>query len=200
MHGLFNRALQCFLRDTYGDRVWQSVRKLSALKIEEFEPMLVYDDVLTWRVLASASRLLDKPQEILLEDLGTYLVSHPTMGRVRRLLRFGGDSYVDFLHSLDDLRDRVLLAMPELEFPVLCLTQDGDGHYALCCEQLPYRLYHVALGMLRAMADDYGALVYLECSAPAPGVARSNDCAITIRLLSAQFTAGRSFDLSALQS
>lgn len=200
MHGLFNRALQCFLRDTYGDAFWQSVRSLSALPIEDFEPMLTYDDVLTWRVLASAARLLEKPQEMLLEDLGTYLVSHPTMTRLRRLLRFGGDSYVDFLHSLDDLRDRALLAMPDLAFPVLEMTEIGEGHYALCCKDVPYRLNHVALGMLRAMADDYGALVYLECSVPPEPLNRSPRSTISIKLLSAQFAAGRSFDLSARPS
>ena len=100
MHGLINRSIQSFLRDTYGEDVWQRVVRLAGLDFESFQAMLFYDDKLTHATLAAASGLLQRPAEALLEDVGTYLVSHPNLESLRRLMRFGGVTFEDFLHSL----------------------------------------------------------------------------------------------------
>ena len=72
--------------------------------------MLSYDDQLTYDVIDALCVELDRPRLDLLEDLGTFLVSHPRMERLRRLMRFSGETYLEFLLSLDDLPDRVRLA------------------------------------------------------------------------------------------
>ncbi|HSF65719.1 MAG TPA: heme NO-binding domain-containing protein, partial [Paracoccaceae bacterium] len=77
MHGLINRSIQSFLRDTYGDALWSGVARGAALGFDSFEPMLTYDASLTDAVVDAAARLLDRPRDSVLEDLGTYLVSHP---------------------------------------------------------------------------------------------------------------------------
>ena len=59
------------------------------------------------------SRLLGRPVAGMMEDLGTYLIMNPSFPAVRRLLRFSGVTFLDFLHSLDDLPDRVRLAVPD---------------------------------------------------------------------------------------
>ncbi len=64
---------------------------------------------------------------MLLEDLGTYLVSHPNVQGLRRLLRFGGAGFIDFLHSLDELHDRARLAVPDLDLPQLELRDHGSA-------------------------------------------------------------------------
>lgn len=92
------------------------------------------------------------------------------MGALRRLLRLGGDSFVDFLYSLDDLRDRARLAVSDLELPELELHDQAAGRFSLLClTGAPYRhdtamrdFGHVMIGVVRAMADYYGALVVLD--------------------------------------
>ena len=50
MHGLMNRSIQCFLRDTYGAGCWRSVAQDIGIGADGFEAMLLYDDALTdWR-------------------------------------------------------------------------------------------------------------------------------------------------------
>ena len=44
MHGLINRAIQCFLRDTYGADLWAQVAEASEIGVEGFEAMLDYPD------------------------------------------------------------------------------------------------------------------------------------------------------------
>ncbi len=193
MHGLFNRAIQTFLRDTYGVAAWDAIAARAGIAADGFETMLLYDDAATEAVLAAASRHLSRAREELLEDLGNYLVSHPGLVRLRRLLRFGGVSYADFLHSLDELPARARLAVRDLDLPELELTEAGEGRFTLVSRGAFPGCGHVAVGVLRAMADDYGALVLLEHE----GVDAGGEERIAIQLLDSRFAAARPFALVA---
>lgn len=192
MHGLINRAVQCFLRDMYGPDLWLRVVRDAGLPFDSFEPMLRYDTSLTDGVISSAARILNRPREALLEDLGHYLVSHHNLEALRRLLRFGGVSFGDFLNSLEDLPGRGRLAVPDLNLPDLVLQDRGDQIYALSCRFALPGVGHVMLGLLRAMADDYGALVLLDHDGMVAGVE-----VISIHLADSSHTPGRRFDLAA---
>lgn len=189
MHGLMNRAIQGFLRNTYGDPVWSGVARAADLPPEGFEAMLSYDDALTDAMLRAAATALGRSRETILEDVGTWLVSSSAGQPLRRLLRFGGVSFTDFLHSLEDLPGRGRLALPTLGLPTLDLDEPQPGLYALTCHGMP-GFGHVLVGVLRAMADDYGALVLLD-HAEGPGGRET----VRIHLLAADFAEGRRFDL-----
>ncbi len=191
MHGLLNRSIQGFLRRTYGEAVWHDVAARAGLGPDGFEAMLDYDDNLTDRVINAAALRLDRPRDALLEDLGTYLVSHPDLERLRRLLRFGGTGFVDFLHSLDELPDRARMALPELELPELDLNEQRPDRFRLMCKSPLIGAGHVILGLLRAMADDYGSLAVLEHEGSWP-----EGEIIRIDLLDPRFSEGRRFDLA----
>ncbi|SNX68993.1 heme-NO-binding protein [Cereibacter ovatus] len=191
MHGLVNRAIQCFLRDTYGADLWADVARDARLGFDSFEAMLTYDLSQTEAVIRAACFRLVKPRDALLEDLGTYLVSHPTTEPLRRLLRFGGVTFTDFLYSLDDLPDRARLALPELDLPELQLVGLGPHRFRLVCASPMEGMGHVAVGLLRAMADDYGVLVLLDHR----GHRREGEV-VSIALLDSAFAAGRPFDLA----
>lgn len=154
--------------------------------------MFRYDDALTDSMLDAATVVLDKPRHVLLEDLGTYLVSHPNLESLRRLLRFGGETFVDFLHSLDELPDRARLAVPDLDLPELELLHVEDDVFQLNCLGSKPGFGHVLVGLLRTLADDYGALAYLEHTGEADGKEE-----ISVSLLDSGFSAGRRFDLAA---
>jgi hypothetical protein len=128
----------------------------------------------------------------VLEDLGTYLVSHPHLEALRRLLRFGGVDFLDFLQSLDDLPGRSHMAVPDLDLPQLELIDEGGDHFTLICSGGPAGFGHVMVGILRAMADDYGALALLDHTGSERGCER-----IQVHLLDHAFAQGRRFDLAA---
>ncbi|PWE29276.1 heme NO-binding protein [Maritimibacter sp. 55A14] len=190
MHGLINRSIQCFVRDTYGADRWAEVCARAKLESQDFEALLTYDDALTDAVIRAASELLEKERVLFLEDLGHYLVTHPESDALRRLLRFGGETFVDFLHSLEELHDRGRLALPDLDLPRIEMREHGGSSFTLglCWGDLG----PVVLGVLRAMADEYGALVLMEYHASG---AHARDEAITIELLETTHAEGRSFAL-----
>lgn len=191
MHGLINRSIEAFIEDTYGDETWRQIAADVGLSGAGFEAMLNYDDALTEAVIEAACRRIGVGRETLLEDFGATIVSCARSDALRRLLRFGGESFVDFLHSLDDLPERARLAVPDLEVPTLELREYTPTHFAL---RAWYQLKDVGwflIGLLRAMGDDYGALVILQ-----HGGVRDGAEWIDIHLAAADFAQGRSFDLA----
>lgn len=192
MHGLMNRAIQCFVRDTYGAATWDRVVRSAAIGITDFEPMLVYDDSLTDLVLNAICDHLSRPRAMVLEDIGTYLVSDPQIEAPRRLLRFSGLSYEDFLQSLEDLPGRARLAVSDLILPRLSLRMVTEGRMILTVDGPPVGFGHVMVGVLRGMADDYGALVMLDHR----GTHQTCE-EIEVTLIEATFAEGRKFDLGA---
>jgi hypothetical protein len=195
MNGLINRAIECFVRDGYGDAAWAAVAAELGIDETATEPLMPCDREVTVRLVAALAARLGREAEDLLEDLGTYLVSQPRTEAIRRLLRFGGVDFAEFLESLEDLPDRARLAMSDLDLPAIALHVQGAGTFRVeigRAEAAGLRFGPVLLGLLRAMADDYGALVMLEH--------RGGDGAreiIEVRLLDAAFADGRAFDLAA---
>lgn len=192
VHGLINRAIQTFLRDTYGAATWRQIVQEAGLGFDSFEPMLIYRRAQTTAVIKAAARILARSPESLLEDLGTALVSRSSTDPVRRLMRFGGVTFVDFLHSLEELRGRGRMAVPDLDLPDLELDEAGPQMYRLTCTTHMPGAAHVLMGLLRAMADDYGALVLLDYKGRS-----DHGEAILVHLLDQNHAAGRRFDLAA---
>lgn len=191
MHGLVNKAVECFVKDTHGPAMWRVVAEEAKLGLDRFEPMLMYDDDMTRRCLDVIAVQLGTPAEVVLEDIGTYLVSSRTTEALRRLLRFGGLTFTDFLFSLDDLPDRARLAMPDLDLPDLTVEQARDHVFEVTVGQGIADFGFVLIGMLRALADDYGALVVLDHHGHSD---RGHH--ILVEIHEVAFAAGRSFNLA----
>lgn len=196
MHGLVNRAVERFVRDTYGHGTWLTIMRGLDLGFSEFEAMLNYDPEITPRLLAAVAAALDRPEAGILEDIGTYLVSHPNAAAVRRLLRFGGDTFEEVLHSVEDLPDRAALAVPDLHLPPMDVSEQPGGMFCLQigAQDSPRLGYgHLAVGLFRALADDYGALVVLQHKGEQAGVER-----VEIAFLRADHAEGRNFSLGVI--
>jgi len=190
MHGLINKAIEVFVAETYGGARWQKVMAQADLGVTQFEAMLPYPLDVTETVLEAAAVTLHRPAPHILEDLGTFLVTSPSFPAFRRLMRFGGTDYVDFLHSLEDMPDRVRLAIGDVHLPPLTLTDLGQSHFNLHCHPGLTGYDHVILGVLRAMADDYGALAILDLK---PCKAGGGD--ITIQVVQDAYADGNAFVL-----
>jgi Haem-NO-binding len=192
MHGLINKAVQCFACHTYGRDRWESVIEVAGLDFSDFEAMLMYEDDLNTRILDALRLELDRDLDEILEDVGAFLVSTPEVERLRRLLRFGGETYTEFLHSLDDLPDRARLAVADLNLPPMELREHTTARFSLTCGPGLPGFGRVMMGVLRAMADDYGALAMLDYSGNREGCD-----VISVTLVESAFAEGRQFDLGA---
>ena len=195
MYCLLNKALQRFVCDVNGPEVWSEVTSTAALGFESFELMLTYDPTVTETVITAAAFECGKPREALLEDLGTYLITWPDLGVLRRLLRFGGPDFHSFLLSLEDVPDRARLVLPGRDFPSLEVHDFGPSNTVIYVNSPLSGTAHIMLGALRAMADDYGALATIEHR----GVYRGSE-RLTVNIHDSGFAAGRDFSLAEVGS
>jgi hypothetical protein len=191
MHGLINRAIQGYVLDTHKDAAWAQITRKARLGFDSFETMLTYDAAQTEAVLQAAVEVLGRPCDAILEDLGTFLVSNPNLYALRRLLRFGGVTFTDFLQSLEDTRGRGQLALNDIDLPELDLYEISPTLYTLQCRFPIEGSGHVIVGLLRAMADDYGVFVLIDHE----GYSLEGEI-VLIQLLDVGFAKGRSFDLA----
>jgi hypothetical protein len=190
MHGMINCALQGFVASTYGDAIWAEVRSQVGLPFDDFEAMLDYPDAMTLACFQAACHVMHKNPNALLEDLGTWLVTDVRLEPLRRLMRFSGTSFLDFLHSLEEVGDRGRLAVPDLELPDITLLRLDPSTFRICARWSLPGIAPILMGCLRAMADDFGALALLRLDGVEDGV----EC-LHVQLLDVAYSKGRSFDL-----
>ena len=193
MHGLINTAIETFVTRTYGQDVWEGIVADVGLDPPEFNPLLHYEDAVTAQVLSALETRLGRPAQALLEDLGTYLISSPAIPAIRRLLRFGGETYADFLLSMDELPDRARVTVDDLHLPDLKVDQCSETRFELWCGPGLPGFDHVLLGVLRAMADEFGALAILDHHE-----ADNSDAMIAVEIVQDAFSEGRAFELGAV--
>jgi Haem-NO-binding len=187
MDALLLRSLQGYVRDTFGPSVWQAICRPGHLSVQTYEPMLRYDPGTADSVAQRAADVLDRPVETVWEDMGTYLVTNPGHEGVRRLLRFGGVGFGDFLHSLEEMPGRARLALPDLDLPEITLNETGPDLFEIRCRSRVRGMTRVLVGMLTAMADDYGSLCLIESE---------EEGSILVRILKNAHGTARRFDLA----
>ncbi len=190
MLGVVNKAIEEFVITVHGGAVWQEVLRDIGTPGSRFEPMLMYEDEKSYALIRGLSKRLSTPQQDILDDIGKYLVTPPNGGALRRLLRFSGSSFDDFLFSLDDLNDRVDLALPDLQLPQIMVIPQTIDRVHVRVSQTWSGFAYVLQGLLRAMADDYGTLVFLDVRRDI-----TDSACIEVILIENNFSAGIDFDM-----
>lgn len=184
MHGLINRSIESFVRSCYGNLRWREVAADVGLTDEGFQSFRHYSDDITSALIASVSERLGKPREELLEDLGAWLARHEA---VRRLLRFSGSDYSDFVISLEELPGRAQMVIPDLEVPTIRVQVCGAQQFRIHITEGNEFWQALTAGILRAMSDDYGALTLIV----------DEENSIFVDVSDASFGEARYFDISA---
>lgn len=189
---MINKAIQTFAAATYGDDLCQQALVACGVGEQGFEALLHYDDAQTQGFLDVLTDSLGKDRGAFLEDMGLFLVANPATESVRRLLRFGGAGFGEFISSLETLDGRARLALPDLVLPRIAVTETAPGMFTLAYQWVHHGFSDVLVGLLRAMADDYGALALIERDGPEIG----GRAQIGVSLLDTSFANGRGFDLA----
>lgn len=184
MHGLMNRAIEGFVRQVYGPPCWQAVTGRIGLEEAGFQPFRRYPFAMTRQLTEAAGAVLDKPPAEVIEDVGAWLARVEGM---RRLLRFSGSDFSDFVLSLEELPGRIRMILPDLSVPDVTVLVHGPLAYRITLAGDDWLWRALIAGLLRAMSDDYGALALIV----------DEGDAILVDVSDASFGDGRGFDLAA---
>lgn len=194
MHGMICKSLEAFVTTTHGQGVWDSVRRDAGLSRAGFETMLSYDDAEFRAVLDAAAKVLDRSAIAVMEDMGTWICTHPPLEPVRRLFRFSGTTFFDFLMSLDEIDARARMAVPDLILPSYSVTQLDEGEFEVRSAWAMPGASGFLTGILRALADEYGALAMIEIEG-AERVLNGWQESVSVRLVEESFHTPKAFSL-----
>lgn len=178
MNSLVNRAIEEFLRSTYGEAMVQAITDDAAVSVGRFAPV---GAVLPTARLDRAAFRLAKPRSEMFEDMGGWMTR---IEPIRRLLRFSGRDFRDFLLRLDELPGRAHLVLPDLIVPRL-QVEATDRSVSLSMPEPDEAWQYLLIGLIRGMADDYGALCLIAADGPT----------IRVDIWDEQFAEGRMFCL-----
>lgn len=184
MHGLMNRAIEGFVRQGYGQACWRMVAERIGLAEGGFQPFRPYPMALTRQLTEAVAAILDKPEAELIEDVGAWLARVEGM---RRLLRFSGSDFSDFVLSLEELPGRLRMILPDIAAPEVAVAVHGPQAYRITLIGDDWLWRALIAGLLRAMSDDYGALALIV----------DEGDAILVDVSDASFGDGRGFELAA---
>ncbi|KGJ03525.1 Haem-NO-binding [Paracoccus halophilus] len=163
MHGLINRSFELFIRDSYGDRVWENLARRARVDPRGFFLLQNSSGSVTDMLVAEGSNILGKTADELTEDLGAWLTQREA---IRRLLRFSGRNFPEFVESLSEFPDRALMVVECLEIPRISVSRCSEAAYEVEIEGDTGLWTMLLAGVLRGMADDYGALAVIAAAAP----------------------------------
>lgn len=159
MHGLVNRSIEHFLREGYGQGVWQQIAQAAGCNPDGFNGLHRYSGAVTDALLHAASDILGKSGCEILEDTGASLIRCEA---IRRLLRFSGGDFGEFVLSLEELPGRARMVLPDIAIPAVTVTLLGADSYLIQGREWQAGLPWMIAGALRGMADDYGVLALIE--------------------------------------
>lgn len=176
MHWLVRKSIESFLRETYSDDFWLTVCRSSGMSSRSSYII----DRHSQELITTASDRLEKPECELLEDLGAWIARQE---RIRRLLRFSGRDFNDFLLNLEMLADRVSMVAPDLSVPRMQVTEEGADVVRVDFPPDESGWVSMMAGLVRCMADDYGALCLIW----------ADENSLTVQISDGSFTPGRHF-------
>lgn len=156
MYGLVNNGIQTFIVENHGEETWRAICAKAGVDGDSFETMSAYEDHTTFALVGAISEHLDLTTAQVLEVFGTYWVSFTKETAIGRLMRFEGVSLSDRLKGLDEMHDRVRLAMPHLDPPSFEYEESDDGENLLHYFSHREGLHSMVVGLLHGLAAETG--------------------------------------------
>ena len=159
MYGLLLDSIQKFLREKYGERYWENIRRRAKLKNHWFVTHEVYSDSVMKDLVEAAAAELGEDQDTVMRMFGRYFAENIGRYGYARLLRVLGRDMRDFLNGLDDLHEYLRFSYPKMRPPsFICESETPAGmilHYTT--QRRGYLNY--VIGQLETIGTIYGKMI-----------------------------------------
>jgi hypothetical protein len=131
MYGLVNRALQQMLIAQHGQEKWETIKASAGVEEDIFISNEAYPDEVTYKIAGTAAEAVQIPVEELLFSLGKYWVHQIAAKHYSNFMDAGGQTFLQFLHNLPNLHNRILLVFPQLKPPEFEIGESGSNFVRL---------------------------------------------------------------------
>ncbi len=154
MYGMVNRAIEDLVVSSAGVEVWNEVRQAADVEPDGFLDSASYDDDVTYRLVAAASKVLQQPAEDILRAFGRHWILYTGKEGWASVFDLGGDNMVDFINGLDNMHARVQIALPDAQMPQFSVVE-CDGYLELTYRSIRTGFAPMVLGLLDGLAEQF---------------------------------------------
>jgi hypothetical protein len=155
MYGMINQAVRELVVSNHGEPTWQKICAEAGLSETEFNSMRHYDDSVTYGLVGAASKVLNTPAAQLLEAFGEFWTDFARNTDFARLMKFGGNSLLEFAQNLDQMHAKIKFSLPQLVPPSFRCTDITDKGFRLHYYSTRPGLVPLVIGMFKGMARIY---------------------------------------------
>ncbi|XP_022914557.1 guanylate cyclase soluble subunit beta-1 [Onthophagus taurus] len=155
MYGFVNYALELLVIKTFGEEIWEKIKKDAEVQMEgQFLVRQIYEDELTYNLISSAVDILNIPATAILELFGKTFFEFCQDSGYDKILQVLGATPRDFLQNLDALHDHLGTLYPGMKAPSFrCTERPEDGALVLHYYSDRPGLEHIVIGIVKAVAS-----------------------------------------------
>ncbi|MEO0912485.1 MAG: heme NO-binding domain-containing protein [Pseudomonadota bacterium] len=156
MYGLVNQGIREFVTRNFGIKDWEDVCRRAGLTERDFEGMLTYPDNVTYDLVGAISDKYAMSSAEVLHVFGDFWVDFSKNTEIGALLRFGGETLIDRLDTLNEMHARVKMGMPHLSPPVFEFEEEAPGVYKLHYASEREGLEYMVIGLVEGLGRETG--------------------------------------------
>ncbi|XP_044734835.1 guanylate cyclase soluble subunit beta-1 [Chrysoperla carnea] len=155
MYGFVNYALELLVVNSFGEETWEKIKKEADVNMEgQFLVRQIYDDEITYNLIAAAVNLLKIPATAILELFGKTFFEFCQDSGYDKILQVLGATPRDFLQNLDALHDHLGTLYPGMRAPSFrCTERPEDGALVLHYYSDRPGLEHIVIGIVKTVAS-----------------------------------------------
>lgn len=162
MYGMVNEGVRTFVIEKFGKDAWEAIRLDAGIDTSQFDRMHTYDDAITYGLVAAVARHTDTPESEVLSVFGEYWVGYAGNSGLGNLLTLAGRNFVERVQNLDDMHDRMMVAMPGLKPPSFEIEELGQNVFELSYYSPRPGLTPMVIGLLHGLAAQTGEKISVE--------------------------------------
>lgn len=159
MYGIVNRAIHGLVIENFGEEAWVKIKNDSGVDIDYFLSNEPYDDSVTFKLAASASKVLNLSLKEVLIAFGEYWILNTGQKHYASLMQSGGAAAHEFLINLPHFHSRVSLIYPKLTPPEFQVKETDNNklelHYYSSRDGLTYFVVGLLSGIGKMFNESY---------------------------------------------
>ena len=118
MYGLINKAIQCYVEETYGVDKWEHLKQTASCDVDFFISMDSYDDSISYNLIKAVPEVLGVSPVHFLENIGEFWVSYVGNGDYKEIFKMAGSDFVFFIQNINNMHSRIMAIIPNLVPPI----------------------------------------------------------------------------------
>lgn len=128
MYGMIHRAMRQMVFEQLGEEAWLALEQKLAIGPTELLTGMVYEDALTFDIVAESAARFNLTVDECLTEFGRYWIRYAEQGSLSSIMKFTGQDLASFVANLDRLHLAVGAAMPGAKLPSFTTLQRAEGH------------------------------------------------------------------------